>query len=193
MTQSRKYAVTGNIGSGKSTVLEILKDLGYPVFSCDEISRGLWQQAEYTEGLARLFPSAVRGGKIGKAPLAALVFSDPSALRTLNAYSHPRIMEELFRRMREYPLSFAEVPLLFEEGLEGGFDGVIAVRRERNARLCAAAERDGSDPSEIERRAANQLDPALLEERDCVIVENDCPKDGLKEKVCAALAALGIP
>ena len=49
MKQS-KIAVTGGLGSGKSAVCQILKDLGYPVFSCDEINRELWGKEGITNG-----------------------------------------------------------------------------------------------------------------------------------------------
>ena len=57
---SKKIAITGGIGSGKSTVLSFLKENGYPVFSCDEIYKQLLLDREYIEKIEKLFPSAVR-------------------------------------------------------------------------------------------------------------------------------------
>ena len=61
MKQS-KIAVTGGLGSGKSAVCQILKDLGYPVFSCDEINRELWGEEEYLGILAKTFPDCPADG-----------------------------------------------------------------------------------------------------------------------------------
>ena len=65
----KKVAITGGIGSGKSTVSEIIKKSGYPVFSCDEIYGELLSDTAYIETLRTRFPSAVRNGKIDKKQL----------------------------------------------------------------------------------------------------------------------------
>ena len=59
-------AITGGIGSGKSTALRILKDAGYPVYSCDEIYKELIKQADYVEEVKRMLPNVVEDGKINK-------------------------------------------------------------------------------------------------------------------------------
>ena len=109
-----KIAVTGGIGSGKSTVCRILQEQGYPVFSCDEINRALWQEKDYLDGLRTRFPSCFTDGKPDKKALSALVFSDRKALERLNAYAHPRIYARLKEQMESVGRDcFAEVPLLF--------------------------------------------------------------------------------
>ncbi len=187
--QSRKYAVTGGIGSGKSYVLGLLAKKGYPVFSCDAISRELWGREEYRAGLLKRFPTCEEGGEIGKEKLSQLVFSDEEERRRLNAYAHPRIMEALFARMEREAVSFAEVPLLFEEGLEGAFDGVIAVYRDREARIRSILERDGCTREEAEARMRIQFDPARLSEKKCFVLENG---ERLSEDLDAALKAFGL-
>lgn len=191
--QSKRYAVTGGIGSGKSTVCAILAKKGYPVFSCDEISRELWQDGAYRRALARLFPACTKGGEVEKKALAAYVFADPRRLARLNAYTHPIIMEELLRRMEGHAVSFAEVPLLFEAGFETRFDGVIAVRREEALRLDAAAARDGASREEIRLRMRSQFDPAQYEEKNCLIAENNGTQEELERCVDRLLATLGVP
>ena len=156
MKQSKKIAITGGIGSGKSTLCEALKELGCAVFSCDEISHELWKSEEYRRGLAALFPACTRGGKIDKKALTDLVFSDPIYRKSLENYSHPRIMEQLFSEMKRHPLAFAEVPLLYEGGYESDFDGIVVVEREEEARVRAAVLRDGTDEEKIRARIGAQ-------------------------------------
>ena len=98
MTQSKKIAVTGGIGSGKSYICELIAKRGYPVFSCDEINRALWSDEAYRKELADRFPACTVGGVIDKTLLAKAVFSDEAALRALNEIAHPRIMRLLCRR-----------------------------------------------------------------------------------------------
>ncbi len=173
MKQSRKFAVTGGIGSGKSYVLELIRKRGYPVFSCDEISRGLWREKQYRRELALLFPQCTREGEVDKAALTSLVFSDADALARLDRFSHPRIMEELFARMEREPVAFAEVPLLFEGGYETCFEGVIAVVREEGERIEAVMQRDGLSEEEIRLRMSRQFDPSKLAQKQCDILVND--------------------
>ena len=173
MTQNKKIAVTGGIGSGKSAFCEILRKKGYPVFSCDEIYRNLWQNQAYLQGLCTLFPECVQAGKPDKKLLSAAVFGDRQKLETLNAYAHPKIMQTLLSEMEGEGIFFAEVPLLFEGGFENLFDEVIALRRADDARLSAVAERDAVTAEEITARMNSQFDPAKLSEKRCIIVEND--------------------
>ncbi len=186
--QNKKIAVTGGIGSGKSAFCEILRERGYPVFSCDEIYRTLWQSAEYRKGLLRLFPDCVKNGEIDKKLLSEAVFRNGERLKQLNAYAHPQVMEKLFSLMRGEGLLFAEVPLLFEGGFEELFDGVIAIRREDETRKRAVAFRDGLSEGEISARMSSQFDPAKYDEKRCLIIENNGSLSDLAQKADEAIA-----
>lgn len=114
--------ITGNIGSGKSTVAALLRSWGYPVLDLDALAARARENKE--EELKRLFPEAVVG-RLDRRALARLVFSDPERLKALRAVVHPEVrrllMEELSRL--EAPSSFWRSPLLFEKGWEGGSTG----------------------------------------------------------------------
>ena len=62
----KKIAITGGIGSGKSTVIELIKDQGFPVFSCDEIYKEIIVSKEYIQKIQENFPTAVKNGLIDK-------------------------------------------------------------------------------------------------------------------------------
>lgn len=172
MKQNKRVAVTGGIGSGKSTLLAIFKQMGYPVISCDEVSATLWQDEAYKNNLAALFPACVIHGKLDKAVLSALVFSDAPSREKLNAFSHPYILQRVLSAMSG-ELCFAEVPLLFEGGYETLFDAVIAVKRKRETRIAAVRARSGLTQEEVENRMRCQFDENLLQGKNCIIVEND--------------------
>lgn len=186
-----KIAVTGGIGSGKSAVCRILKERGYPVFSCDEINRTLLSEKSYLDGLCALFPACVKDGKLNKAALSALVFSDKEALKTLNAYAHPRISERLRREMEGTEKTcFAEVPLLFESGMTKQFDGAIVVLRNKEERIRAVVTRDGLTAEKAEARMKQQFDYDGPLPDGCLVIENDGDEAALREKVDEALKAL---
>ena len=186
-----KIAITGGIGSGKSAVCRILKERGYPVFSCDEINRALLSERSYLEGLCRLFPACVKDGKLNKTALAALVFSDKESLKTLNSYAHPRISERLRREMEGAEKTcFAEVPLLFESGMTDLFDGIIVVLRNKEERIRAVVARDGLTAERAEARMKQQFDYDGTLPDGCLVIENDGDEAALREKVDEVLEAL---
>ena len=157
---TKKIAITGGIGSGKSTVLSLLKNGGYSVFSCDEIYKQLLLDREYIEKIEKLFPSAVQNGQIDRQILANIVFKDKHALEILNGVAHPLIMERLYENMQNCTdmLAFAEVPLLFEGNYQSRFDAVIVVQRAKEERLVAIMERDCLNREEAMQRISAQFD-----------------------------------
>ena len=190
MMQSKKFAITGGIGSGKSTVCRMLRERGYVVFSCDEIYRELRSEEAYLSRIAEIFPDCLDENGLNAPMLSARVFSDESALERLNAVAHPLVMERLMARMNELPLSFAEVPLLFEGGFEALFDGVLALRREKKVRIAAVRARDGLTEAEILARMARQFDEWLLSQKNCIVLENDGDEKVLSRKLDLALRTL---
>ena len=186
-----KIAITGGIGSGKSAVCRILKERGYPVFSCDEINRTLLSEKSYLDGLCALFPTCVKDGNLQKTALAALVFSDKDALETLNAYAHPRISERLQRDMDgAQKTCFAEVPLLFESGMAKQFDGAIVVLRNKEERIRAVVTRDGLTAEKAEARMKQQFDYDGPLPDGCLVIENNGDEAALCEKIDEVLKAL---
>ena len=195
MTQNRRYAVTGGIGSGKSVFCELLKKRGYPVFSCDEISALLWQDPEYRDGLSALFPEYTVRGEIVKSKLSEAVFLNESALNKLNTYSHAKIMARLFALTEQTKISFCEVPLLFENGLETRFGGVIVLTRDRESRIRSVADRSNLTRQEVLARIKTQFDYSRLPLNPnckCVVVQNDGSREDLGHKLSAVLSEMGL-
>lgn len=190
MRQS-KFAVTGGIGSGKTVFCAILRGMGYPVYSCDEIYKTLLDDGEYLGELAARFPDCFRDGKLDKKALSRRVFANAEDYAALNALAHPRVMERLTSLGADEEVYFAEVPLLFEGGFEKFFDGVIAVRRDEEARISAVSARDGLSREEIVARIQRQFQ-GNYEDKNCVVVENDGSLEELRRRAVEALARLGL-
>ena len=188
---TKKIAITGGIGSGKSFVTKILKEMGFPVFSCDKIYAEVVNSHSYIENVCKYFPSAVREGKIDKKRLSDIVFQDDNARKTLNGIAHPLIMDQLFKQMNTCTdtLAFAEVPLLFEGGFENLFDGVIVVLREKQERIKAVQERDELREEEVLARMNAQVDydseetREKLKNKNVYLLINDKDKQALKRSV----------
>ena len=156
----KKIAVTGGIGSGKSSVLACLKNMGYPIFSCDDIYREVIDSPQYIEEITKFFPACVEHGKINRKKLADAVFNDKEKLSILNGIAHPLIIDRLLTNMEQCSeeVIFAEVPLLFEGNYENLFDRVIVVVRNKETRIQAIMHRDSISVGEANARIAAQFD-----------------------------------
>jgi dephospho-CoA kinase len=155
--------LTGSVGSGKSTVSSMMRDLGYPVVCADELAREATAPgAPALDEIARTFgPSVLRPtGELDRAALAKIVFQDSSARRTLEAIVHPRVrareVEEIERLRPLHPLVVLDVPLLFEAGAQDLCDAVAVVTVPEDVRRQRLAAR-GMAPEDIARRLAAQM------------------------------------
>jgi dephospho-CoA kinase len=126
--------LTGSIGMGKSTAAAMLRRLGVPVFDADlAVHRLLAPSGAAVPAVSVAFPGVeTKAGGIDRAQLGQRVFTDPAALRRLEAILHPMVAAEERRflalsRARRVPLAVLDIPLLFETGAERRCDYVLVV------------------------------------------------------------------
>ena len=190
MTQ-KKVAVTGGIGSGKSLALRYIAQMGYPVYSCDEIYKTIIQSKEYIDKVSDFFPDVVVNGNISRELLAKYVFNNLDNRRKINMIAHPLIMQDLYAKMYncESMLVFAEVPLLFEGNFENDFDHILYIYRDKAKRIESIIDRDGISNIDAEQRIAAQFNPdsidgqKRLKEANAYIIENNGTLDALYQKI----------
>lgn len=189
-----RVAVTGGIGSGKSAVLRMIGEMGYPVFSADAIGRRIYEDDTVLRAVRARFPQCVRGDTVDRKALASVVFADPEALRALDGITHPAIMRRLFDAMDAAPgpIAFAEVPLLFESGTEGAFDRVVVIRRPLEARIRSVTERDGLTREEVLARMQNQFDYEKNPLDGHTVIENDSDLAALRAEVERVVHAIAL-
>ena len=163
MTRNNPYLIglTGGIACGKSNLSSALISAGATVIDADEISRALTQPG----GKALPAIRAAFGGKVFKGPdldrqkLARHVFSDPEALKRLNAITHPLSCEEMERQVRQHqdePALVLDVPLLFETGMDKRCDEIWCASAPRETQVARLIHR-GLSEKEALRRIASQM------------------------------------
>ncbi|SDE72229.1 dephospho-CoA kinase [Thermus arciformis] len=182
--------ITGNIGSGKSTVAALLRSWGYPVLDLDALAARARENKEAE--LRRLFPEAVVGGRLDRRALARLVFSDPEKLKALEAVVHPevgRLLGEELSRL-EAPLVFLEIPLLFEKGWEGRLHGTLLVAAPLEARVRRVMARSGLSREEVLARERAQMPEEEKRRRATWVLENTGTLKELEERTRALLGEI---
>jgi dephospho-CoA kinase len=161
----RVIGLTGGIGTGKSAVSAILRDLGVTVIDADQGTRAV--QAPGTPGLRRLVEAfgpeiLTPEGALDRARLGSIVFADAEARRRLNALVHPLVREWMADRVSEAAERGEEavvldIPLLFETRGPEGMDAVILVYSPPELQLRRLVERRGMDERSARERIAAQM------------------------------------
>lgn len=158
----RLIGLTGGIGAGKSTVSAGLAAKGAAVIDADAIVRELQQPGTvvFTEMVERFGPGVVTpDGELDRAAIAEVVFTDETALADLGAIVHPRVHEEIQRRLDEYGptdrVVILDVPLLVESGWEG-MRGTIVVDLDPDVAVQRLIEHRGFTEDDARNRIAQQ-------------------------------------
>jgi dephospho-CoA kinase len=181
-------ALTGGVGSGKSTVAAILAGLGVPVIDADEIAHALTSPGSpVLDLIAEAFGEQLidRNGHLDRAALRARVFADPPARKRLEAILHPRIRSEMLRRLSEQdaPYAVLDIPLLFETGQTDIADRILVVDLPQSEQIRRVRARSGLDIQEIRRIIDSQAPRSIRLAGADDIVDNGGAPGVLREQV----------
>lgn len=174
----KHYAVTGNIGSGKSTVCRQFQQMDIPVYYADTAAKRLMHEDQaLIEGLKSAFgeETYLPNGTLNRPWLAKKVFSDDQALATLNGLVHPAVHRDAaaWRSRQTAPYTLYEAAIVFELGRQDDFNGVIVVAAPEEIRKSRVMQRDGVDAAAFQARAANQWSDDKKEALANFLIVND--------------------
>lgn len=180
--------VTGNIATGKSTVVGILRELGARHIDADLVYRDLVAPGQpLLATLAEHFGDGIIAddGSLDRKALGAIVFSDPEKLKELDELTHPAVIAESDRRageIREGVVVLDAVKLI-ESGHADDCDEVWLVTAPEDVQVRRIMQRNGVDADEARRRVAAQppLEPKL--ERADAVIDNSGTLDELRARV----------
>jgi dephospho-CoA kinase len=188
--------LTGGMGSGKSTALEVLRRLGAEVISSDAVVHELYEGAQLRDAVVARFGAEVApGGIVDRSAVARRAFASEEDRVWLEVQIWPLVGArvagwlEHARTMSPAPCAaVVEVPLLFEAGLDQLYDATIAVVSEEALRRRRAAERGHAL---VDERAARQLSQDQKAQRATFTVRNDGSFEDLERELSAVLGKLG--
>ncbi|MEO9169937.1 MAG: dephospho-CoA kinase [Candidatus Aquilonibacter sp.] len=172
-----RVGLTGGIGSGKSEVARIFRDLGAFIIDTDALARDA--VAPHSDGLmaiARVWPQVILGGALDRTALAEIVFHDPLARERLNAIVHPfvrRLAQEREKHAKPGAPVVHVVPLLFETGYGELVDKSVVVIAPDEDRIARVVTRDRIDEAHVRIRMAAQINPQEARKRADYVIEND--------------------
>jgi dephospho-CoA kinase len=173
--------VTGNIGSGKSTVCSIFRGLGVPIYEADLAVKQLYQeQAGLRASLVALLGEGVyrASGEFDAGFVRTRVFGDDDLRGRLNAIVHPVVFEDFaqwkaVRAQEGHPYVIKEAAILFESGANETVDVVVGVVAPMEIRKQRVLSRDGMSEEDFARRVAAQWPQERWMERCDFLVHND--------------------
>jgi dephospho-CoA kinase len=172
-----KVGLTGNIGSGKSTVTRIFETLGVPVYHADEEAKKFLTKKKIQLAINEKFGDTVfSGSTLDRKKLASIVFSDQNALAFLNSLIHPLVREHLkvwFDHHIQNSYVIQEAAILFESGFYREFDKIITVAAPVELAIQRVMHRDGIGKEEIEKRMHHQWEQERKIEHSNFIIYND--------------------
>lgn len=177
-----KIAITGNIGSGKSYVSSLFKELDIPVFDSDREAKRLYDRPEIKRLMMNRFGSEIyhEDGTLDRGKMASKVFGDTCALGYVESVLYPALNAYFseWAEQQESPYVLYESALIFEKHLEGMFDAVIVVAASEEVRIRRVMTRDRCTEDQVRARMALQLPQSeKLTKADYVIVHDADDED----------------
>lgn len=182
--------ITGPTGAGKTTVLNVLRELGGAVADCDGVYHELLSTSvPLREELAARFGPGIfdENGDLRRKELGAIVFGDPDALADLNAITHRHIVSELERRIAQAegegrPAIALDAVALLESGAGTLCGTTIAVTAAEEVRVGRIMAREGIGEDYARARVKAQKPSAWFEERCAHTLRNDGEKASLEKQ-----------
>ena len=180
-------ALTGGIGSGKSTVGQIFGDLGAIVTDSDQLARDVVERGTtgFDQIIAAFGDEVLKNGDLNRAALADLVFKDPAKRKQLEQITHPLIRKafaKIVESAKGDSIVVNQIPLLVESNHDYKFDHVITVSASEAVRIERLLKR-GMNLTQIQQRLQVQSNDAQREKISDSIIRNDGSQADLLSEV----------
>ena len=190
--------LTGGIGTGKSTVSQILRKKKFPVIDLDTISHEVIKIPKVIEKIVENFGKEVLENsgnfenknnaiQISREKLGKIIFENKEKRLLLNSIMHPEILHTMREQISKYKKSnkiiFVEIQLLFEVQWEKEFDYILLISAKKSTQIRRILERDKRSENDALNIINSQLSLDEKKKRSDFVIENDGNIEELKEKI----------
>ncbi len=168
--------LTGGIGSGKTSVLQLFINKGIPVYIADIEAKKLMHSSQeiINKVIATFGDESYIDEQLNRAYLAKQVFGNPKKLEQLNAIVHPHVHQHFleFKSGQSSPFIIYENAILFENGSDALCDYIITVTAPIKTRIKRVTQRDGVSPKQVKERMQHQWNDDLKIKKSDFVIKN---------------------
>lgn len=181
--------LTGGIGTGKSTVANMLKKKGIPVVDTDLISREVIEYPEIIEKIKLEISNEVFdfNNKLDRKKMSEIVFENQEKLKKLNKIMHPEILKKMWLEVeklkKNHKIIVLDIPLLFEINMEKEVDKILLIYASKEIQLKRIMERDCRSREEAIKIINSQIPLYKKREKSDYIIQNNDSLENLEKKL----------
>jgi len=169
--------LTGGIGSGKTTVSNMFKDLGVPVYIADVEAKKLMNTSKVIQRkLIELFgDKAYENNELNRAYIASKIFNDDSYLKKMNAIIHPSVAVHFKKWLQKQTSKYVikEAAIIFEHNMQSQYDSIITVIADKDERIDRILKRDNTTREKILAIMKHQLSDEEKSKLSDFVIIND--------------------
>lgn len=193
--------ITGSMGTGKSSVAKVLRELGYQVLDADELAKKQLEIGEsgYLKVLESFGTQLLKSDKtIDRSKLAKVVFNNKLELLKLENIVHPLIQRQIQiikndSEKHGEKILFYDVPLLFEKNMQNSFDEILLVVADNEVQMQRIQERNNWTKEEIKKRLESQMPLDQKKLKSKFIIDNNGSQIDLRNQVLGVLSQILKP
>ena len=191
-----KVGVTGSIGMGKSTVADMFKNFGCPVFDADKAVHGLYEKGGAGIDIIKSFyPAAVVNSAVDREILRSYIAENPDKIRELETFIHPlvkKLRDDFLKTNQNKELLVFDIPLLFETGLNKNMDITVVVSAPYHVQHKRVMSREGMTEKIFSGLLAKQISNDEKKTMADIIIKTDESLNITKSKVKEFISSLGV-
>ncbi|CAL5225480.1 g8304 [Coccomyxa viridis] len=189
--------LTGSIGMGKSTVSNMFRDQGVPVFDADEAVHHMYSKGgKAVEPIRAAFPDAVVDGAVYRPQLSKAVLGNKAALKQLEGLVHPLVYSERRQWLQQHAsegrhsVLVLDIPLLYETDAEGMVDAVAVVSAPEPVQRERVLARPGMTEERLQNILARQVPDADKRAKADFVIDTGCSKEETREHVHSLISGM---
>jgi dephospho-CoA kinase len=183
----RIIGLTGSIGMGKSTTMQLFAEQGVPVYDADAAVHAIYS-GEAVPVVEAAFPGTTTDGKVDRQKLSAKVLGNPEALKKLEQIVHPLLGSHRQKFLADAekakaPIVVMDVPLLFETGGEKRMDAVVVVSAPADVQRARVLARENMTAEKLDAILARQTPDAEKRKRADFVVDTSAGLDPVRARI----------